>query len=97
MTECVICVVCQAGKHDDHIQSPPPRIAEGVAPVEEGCRPDRGGNGCEMGGGGVDVGIYRGGDRQPGEIPDEVRLREWEGEGVCGGALIDNLFICFYL
>jgi len=34
-----------------------------------------------MGGGGVGICVDRGGDGKPGAIPDEMRLREWEGEG----------------
>jgi hypothetical protein len=55
----------------------------------------------------VDVCIYRGGDGQPGAIPDEVRLRDREGEGGGGGGgrgggwahygMNYNLFIWFYL
>ena len=70
-------------EYDSHIECTAPRIAEGVAPVKEGCREYGGGNGREMGGGGADVGVDRGGDGQPGAIPDEMCV--WKGEGECGG------------
>jgi len=38
-----------------------------------------------MGGGGVDVGVYCGGEGQPGAIPDEMCLRDREGQGHGGG------------
>ena len=72
-------------EYDGHIECTPPRIAEGVAPVKEGCREYGGGNGREMGGGGVGIGVDRGWDGKPGAIPDEMRLREWEGQLGGGG------------
>lgn len=64
-----------------------PRIADRISPVKKGCRE----YGCwderEMSGGGVGVGVGRGGERQPGTIPDEMCLGEREGRlgggGVC--------------
>jgi len=72
-----------------HTSTPPPPISRPFPPPYSrhpsftGATPSAihgGGNGREMGGGGVDVCIYRGGDGQPGAIPDEVRLRDREGE-----------------
>ena len=80
MSESIIRLICRARKNDSHIQGSTPRIANGVAPVKEGGQPDRCGDGGKMGGGGVGIRVYRGGDGQPRAIPDEIRVWEWEGE-----------------
>ena len=58
----VIRLVGETRENDRDIEGASPRIADGIAPVEEGCRPDRGGDDREMGGCGVVVCVYRGGE-----------------------------------
>ena len=84
-SECIVHVMGETGGYNGDIEFTAPWIADGVPPVKEGGREYVVGNGREMGGGGVCVGIYRGGEGQPGTIPDEVCLRDREGEGGGGG------------
>ncbi len=80
MSESIIRLICRARKNDNHIQGSTPRIANGVAPVNDGGQPDRCGDGGKMDGFRVRIRIYRGGDGQPRAIPDEICVWEWECE-----------------
>ena len=71
--------MCETGGYDDHIEFTAPRLADGVAPIKEGCREYGGGDRREMGGGGMDICVDRGRNGEPSAIPDEMRV--WDGEG----------------
>ena len=79
VSERVIRLVCQTGENNRDIECASPGIADGIAPVEERCCPDRGGDDREMGGCRVGVCVYREGEREPRTIPDEMCV--WNGEG----------------
>lgn len=81
VSERVIRLVGQTGENNRDVERASPRIADRIAPVEDGCREYGSRDDREMCGFGVGICVYRGGEGEPCTIPDEMCVWEWESEG----------------